>query len=98
MNKTSSHCIKRISEYDSNVSNGYIKCFITNITNITNIKKLNNAEVMTTLEFKPNYNNFIVKTITVLDKNQNNNQNKNNNKYQSLTNKIFHNINSIKTL
>ena len=91
MNKTSQYTIKRIYEYDSNVSNGFIKCFMINISNL---KLKLNVEVMTTLEFKPTYNNFIVKTITVLNKNQN----KNNNKYQSLNNKIFHNINSIKTL
>jgi hypothetical protein len=93
MNKTSHYTIKRIYEYDSNVSNGFIKCFMININNLN--LKLNNVEVMTTLEFKPTYNNFIVKTITVLNKNQNKN---NNNKYQSLNNKIYKNINSIKTL
>lgn len=95
MDKTSPHAIKNISSYDKNISNGFIRCFITNLKKLN--LNLNNAEVMTTLEFKPNYNNFIVKTITVINKNQKKNYS-NNKHYKSLNNKIFQNVKSIKSL
>lgn len=90
MNKTSPHCIKNISQYDTNVSKGFIRCFITNMKKLN----LNNVEVMTTLEFKPNYNNFIMKNITVINKNEKKNYSKN--YYQSLNKNIFQNVKSIK--
>lgn len=93
MNKTSSYTIQNISKYDPNISNGFIRCFITNIKKLN----LNNVEVMTTLEFKSNYNNFIMKTVTIVNNNEKKNYSKNN-CYQSLNNKIFQNIKSIKTL
>jgi hypothetical protein len=92
MEKTSQHAINNLSKYDNNIKNGLIRCFITNIQKLN----FNNVEVMTTLEFKPSYNTFIIKTITMLNKNQKNFDRINKNTYQSLNSTIFNRVKSIK--
>jgi hypothetical protein len=66
LEKTSKYTLQNLVSYNDDVTldikNGIIKCYIPFNLN------LNNAEVMTTLEYKPKYNNFVLKSLTQIGK------------------------------
>jgi hypothetical protein len=90
LEKTSKPTINKLLEYTKDINNGFIKCYIRNYTN------LNNSELMTTLEYKQNYNNFIIKSFTIINNKKNIDYNKK--KYIPASRNIYNNIKSIKSI
>jgi len=73
LNKTSKYALQNIlksitslstitTDIEQDITNGFIRCYIPFNIN------LNNSEVMTTLIYKPDYNTFVIKSLTQIDK------------------------------
>ncbi len=62
LEKTSKYTLQNLVSYNDDITNGIIKCYIPFNLN------LNNSEVMTTLEYKPEHNNFVIKSLTTIGK------------------------------
>ena len=71
MNKNSYYTLKRVCDLNTAPSYGMIKIY-----NPDNIN-LNNCELMCTLNYSPKYNNFNIKSLTVIDKVYKSNKNPN---------------------
>ena len=87
MNKTSYYTLKYLNEFNT-AQNGYIKCYNSFDSNLN----LNNSEIMTTLYYNDKYNNFGIKSITVINNNKFVNINKKVNGYVSINKRIINNI------
>ena len=56
------NCLITLSkDIEQDIKNGLIRCYIPFNIN------LNNTEIMTSLIYKPEYNTFVIKSITVID-------------------------------
>jgi hypothetical protein len=85
MTKNSYYTLKKVCDYNTAPLYGSIKIYNPNNIN------LNNSEIMSTLNYSPKYNNFIIKSVTVIDKVY-----KHNNSYNKSFNKrIINNIMNI---
>ena len=88
-NKNSYYSLKQINDFKTAPTNNMFKLYNPQHIN------LNNAEIMMTLNYCEKYNNFIIKSLTVIDKPYNKNSNKT--KIMGLNKRIIVNIhNSVK--